>query len=44
MTKLEMKTKHKITSPNMADSVYMLWGVEPKINKPPIKMNFRRAV
>jgi len=45
MTKIEMKSKHKIKSPNLSDSVYMLWGVDPKVKKAvPQKMNFRRAV
>jgi len=44
MTKIEMKSKHKIASPNMADSVYMLWGIEHKVKKVPQKMNFRRSV
>ena len=44
MTKKEMKDKHKIASPNLADSVYMLWGIEHKVKKVPQKMNFRRSV
>lgn len=45
MTKDEMKTKHKIVSPNMSDSVYMLWGIDPVKERPrAAKMNFRKAV
>lgn len=44
MPKIEMKAKHQIKSPNLADSVYMLWGVKPNVKRPPMKLNFKRAV
>jgi phage terminase large subunit len=44
MTKLEMKKKHKINSPGMADSVYMLWGVPMKRKAEVKPLNLRRSV
>ena len=44
MSKLEMKNKHKIKSPNLADCIYMLWGVKPTVKRPPMKLKFKRAV
>ena len=43
MTKEEMKTKHKIKSPNMADSVYMLWGIDPVVKKKWEKINYPQS-
>ena len=44
MSKPEMLTKHKIKSPNMSDSVYMLWGIDAKVKIIPKPIRSRRVV